>query len=446
MKTEKWMKAALLMAVAAVGFVGCTNSKYPGFKTLDNGVNIKYHTKGEDGKKPDINSIVTLNMNYRLTDSILFESSSMPTPLTFPVIEPTFKGDLYAALTLLNVGDSVTIAFPADSFFMVMAQMPQSPEFVKPNEVMYFDVKLIEVKTDEETKAEQHALYTKMKDQEQEVLAKYLSDKQITTAPLPSGLYYTETKKGSGSQPKVGDVLKVHFSVSLIEGFPLFSNFDGEPMEIEFGQAFDTKGFDEALGYLRKGTRASLIVPSHIAFDSIGRSQMVPPYSTMLYDVELVNIMDKADVDREKEAKRKKETAEADKAQTMEAKLISDYIKKNNITVAPTASGMYYIETVKGTGKSPENGKNIKAHYTLYNIEGKKLQSSLDGGQAFTFALGQGQVIRGWDEGFLLMKEGGKARFIIPSALAYGGTARGEDIPAYSPLIFDVELIEVVQE
>ena len=445
MKTEKWMKAALLMAVSAVAFVGCNNSKYPGFKTMDNGVNIKYHTKGEGNKKPVVNSMVTLNMNYGLADTVLFESGSLPEPLVFPVIEPTFQGDLYSALTLLNVGDSVTIAFPADSFFMVMAQMPKSPEFVKPGDVMYFDLKLVDVKTEEETKAEQHAMMLQMKAQEQEVLTKYLADKNITTAPLPSGLYYTETKKGSGPLPKVGDVLKVHFSVSMIEGFPLFSNFDKEPMDIEFGQQFDTKGFDEALGYLRKGTRASLIVPSNIAFDSTGRSQMIPPYSTILYDVELVAIRDKADVERENEANKKKAAAESEKAQVMEMKKISDYLKTNNVTVSPTASGLYYIETVKGTGKSAENGKNIKAHYTLYNLEGKKLQSSLDGGQPFTFVLGQGQVIKGWDEGFLMMKEGGKARFIVPSSLAYGGTARGEDIPAFSPLVFDVEFIEVVE-
>jgi peptidylprolyl isomerase len=80
----------------------------------------------------------------------------------------------------------------------------------------------------------------------------------------------------------------------------------------------------------------------------------------------------------------------------------------------------------------------------LYNIDGKKLQSSLDGGEAFSFELGKGQVIQGWEEGIALMKAGGKATFILPSSLAYGAIARGEDIPAYSPLVFDVELLEVV--
>lgn len=446
MKTENWIKSGLLLLALSVAFASCNDSKYPGFKKMENGVHIKYHKKGDGDKKPALNSIVTLDMIYGLGDTVLFESSQMPEPLSFPVTEPSFQGDLYAALTLLNVGDSVTIAFPADSFFMVMAGMPQSPEFVKPDAVMYFDIKLKSVQTEEEKIAEQHAMLTKMKQQEQEVLKAYLAEKQITVAPLESGLYYIETAKGNGQKPQIGDVLKVHFSVSMIEGFPLYSTFDKEPMDIEFGQPFDTKGFDEALGYLTKGTKASLIVPSHIAFDSVGRSQMIPPYTTMLYEVELVQIRSKAEVEKEKEAKQKKEAAESAKAQSMESKLLNDYLKKNNVTVAPSATGMYYVETVAGTGKTPENGKSVKVHYTLYNIEGKKLQSSLDAGQPFTFVLGQGQVIKGWDEGFLKMKEGGKARFILPSSLAYGGTARGADIPAYAPLVFDVELLEVLEK
>jgi FKBP-type peptidyl-prolyl cis-trans isomerase len=392
-----------------------------------------------------VNSIVTLDMAYRLSDTTLFNSAELPEPLEFPVIEPTFVGDLYAALTLLHVGDSVTVVFPADSFFMVMAGMPELPEFVTAGEPMYFDISLKKIKSQEENLAEQTALLMEMKQQEQELLKVYLADNKITTQPLESGLYYIEEKKGSGPLPKIGDVLKVHFTVSMIDGFPLFSTYDREPMDIEFGQQFDTEGFDEALAYLQKGTKAKLIVPSHLAFDSIGRNQMIPPYTTMLYNVELVGIRSKAEVDRELEAARKVEDQKAQKSRLEEQSSINNFLKKNNITIDPRPSGMYYLETEKGTGKPAIAGKTVKVHYTLYNIEGKLLQSSKEMNQPFSFVVGQGQVIQGWDEGLLLMNEGGKARFILPSSLAYGGTARGEDIPAFSPLVFDVELLEVIE-
>jgi FKBP-type peptidyl-prolyl cis-trans isomerase FkpA len=228
--------------------------------------------------------------------------------------------------------------------------------------------------------------------------------------------------------------------------FLLFSTYDKEPMDIEFGQQFDTEGFDEALAYLQKGTKAKLIVPSHLAFDSIGRNQMIPPYTTMLYNVELVGIfVQKLKLNANWKHARKAEEQKAQKSRLEEQSSINNFLKKNNITIDPRPSGMYYLETEKGTGKPAIAGKTVKVHYTLYNIEGKLLQSSKEMNQPFSFVVGQGQVIQGWDEGLLLMNEGGKARFILPSSLAYGGTARGNDIPAYSPLVFDVELLEVLE-
>ncbi len=445
MKAEKWIRAGIMLSVIVLTVAACGNSQYPGYKKAENGVHIKYHKKGDGTVKPVVNSIVTLDMVYRLSDTTLFNSADLPEPLEFPVIESTFVGDLYAALTLLHTGDSVTVVFPADSFFMVMAGMPQLPEFVTAGEPMYFDISLRKIKTQEENLAEQAALLMEMKQQEQELLKVYLTNNNITTQPLESGLFYIEEKKGSGPLPKLGDVLKVHFTVSMLDGFPLFSTYDKEPMDIEFGQQFDTEGFDEALAYLQKGTKAKLIVPSHLAFDSIGRNQMIPPYTTMLYNVELVNIRSKAEVERELEASRKAEEQKAQKSRLEEQSSINNFLKKNNITIDPRPSGMYYLETEKGTGKPAIAGKTVKVHYTLYNIEGKLLQSSKEMNQPFSFVVGQGQVIQGWDEGLLLMNEGGKARFILPSSLAYGGTARGNDIPAYSPLVFDVELLEVLE-
>ena len=104
---------------------------------------------------------------------------------------------------------------------------------------------------------------------------------------------------------------------------------------------------------------------------------------------------------------------------------------------------MYYIETLKGTGKKAGDEKKVKVHYTLYLTDGTKLQSSLDGGQPFEFTLGKGQVIRGWDEGISMMNEGGKAELIVPSIIGYGERGKGKDIPPFTPLVFEVELLEV---
>ncbi|WP_038330276.1 FKBP-type peptidyl-prolyl cis-trans isomerase [Kingella kingae] len=102
------------------------------------------------------------------------------------------------------------------------------------------------------------------------------------------------------------------------------------------------------------------------------------------------------------------------------------------------------IEDVQeGTGKIAEKGKDITVHYTGYLTDGTKFDSSLDRRQPLTITLGMGQVIRGWDEGFGGMKEGGKRKLTIPPEMGYGSRAVGGVIPANSTLIFEVELLRV---
>ncbi len=112
-----------------------------------------------------------------------------------------------------------------------------------------------------------------------------------------------------------------------------------------------------------------------------------------------------------------------------------------------TASGLKIIDTKVGDGAAPKTGQNCVMHYTgwLFNdgVKGEKFDSSVDRGQPFTFAIGTGQVIQGWDEGVASMKVGGKRTLIIPPELGYGARGAGGVIPPNATLIFDVELLDV---
>ena len=107
-----------------------------------------------------------------------------------------------------------------------------------------------------------------------------------------------------------------------------------------------------------------------------------------------------------------------------------------------TPSGLQYEDIVVGTGASPQNAGRVTVHYTGKFLDGKKFDSSVDRGQPFTFVIGVGQVIKGWDEGVATMKVGGKRNLIIPAALAYGARGQGP-IPPNTDLYFEVELISV---
>lgn len=108
-----------------------------------------------------------------------------------------------------------------------------------------------------------------------------------------------------------------------------------------------------------------------------------------------------------------------------------------------TPSGLKYIDEITGEGDSPKAGQVVTVHYTGTLENGKKFDSSKDRDEPFQFVIGIGQVIKGWDEGVMTMKTGGKRKLIIPSDLGYGTRGAGGVIPPNATLIFDVELLDI---
>jgi len=121
--------------------------------------------------------------------------------------------------------------------------------------------------------------------------------------------------------------------------------------------------------------------------------------------------------------------------------------KVPRMTMTTTPSGLGYDDSEVGTGDSPKSGQTCVMHYTGWlwenGAKGKKFDSSVDRGRPFSFRLGVGQVIRGWDEGVATMKIGGKRSLLIPADLGYGARGAAGAIPPNATLLFEVELLEV---
>lgn len=115
--------------------------------------------------------------------------------------------------------------------------------------------------------------------------------------------------------------------------------------------------------------------------------------------------------------------------------------RRLGFTMQPSGLGIKVIQ--EGNGELPPNGKNVIVHYTGYLEDGTKFDSSVDRGQPFSFTLGQGQVIKGWDEGIAKLKVGTKAVLLIPANLGYGSRGAGGVIPPNATLFFEVELLGV---
>jgi len=138
-----------------------------------------------------------------------------------------------------------------------------------------------------------------------------------------------------------------------------------------------------------------------------------------------------------KEVQEVPKVQESKKSQTAEKEKV---VEKTSETVV-TVSGLKYEDIVVGTGEEAKSGRTVEVHYTGWLTNGTKFDSSKDRGQPFSFPLGAGRVIKGWDEGVAGMKVGGKRKLTIPSELGYGSRGAGGAIPPNATLIFEVELL-----
>jgi FKBP-type peptidyl-prolyl cis-trans isomerase FkpA len=436
-----------LLLTAVVFMTSCDNS-HPGFKKNENGIYYQIYSQVDSTSdiKIDSGSFWRLKMSYGNLDTLLFDASINTNAFDIPFQKPAYKGDINEALAMFAKGDSASFIIKADSFFLKTARSPEVPEMFKENNDLQFWIKMEDILTSEELEANRLAELETRKASELTDLTVYLSGNYPDLDPTESGLFIVKEKSGKGKFPNDGDFLNFDFKVSTLDGNLLYdSEAAGRPVDHEKGKPFDTEGFTEGLNTMSVGDEVTLIVPSKLAFKDMGRQGMIEPYTTMVYWIRLNSVKSKAQHDKELAEQKAKKEQEANKLKNAEQETIANYIKENNVTVAPTESGLYYIETAEGTGDQPQAGDKVKVHYHGTLLDGTKFDSSYDRDSPFEFTLGRGQVIKGWDEGIALMKVGGKATLIVPSIIGYGAGSRGNVIHAYAPLKFDVELLEVTK-
>ncbi len=263
-----------------------------------------------------------------------------------------------------------------------------------------------------------------------------------------NGLNYQFFKQDEkGVKPNVGDgisfkyVFRLKSNDSILVNSSLVSQDGTGITKFIMPKSSFQGSVEDAIMMMSVGDSASFIISADSFFLKTNHMAALPPFvkpnDYIQANLTLVEIKSKADLDKNQ----KEQDAQMAKMAEGEKPLIEKYIADNKITVAPTASGLYYIETKKGKGPNAKVGDQVTVQYKGMLFDGKEFDSSYGRPEPFKFVLGQGQVIAGWDEALQLMAKGGKAKIVIPSSIAYGARGGGP-IPPYSPLVFEVELVE----
>ncbi len=359
-----------------------------GAETTESGLQFLEVVAG-DGDAPQQGDLVTMDFTGTLPDGTMFgDTYSTGQPITVVFGSGQLLPGWEEGLAMMQVGGEAKMVLPPE-----LAFGEQGYGSIPPNSEVVIDVALLAVEPPPEpTEVDQADLET-----------------------TDSGLQYYDIVEGDGPTPELGGRVSTDFTIWVMEEDGarfVVSSADQGPIPFVVG-AGDTvfPGWDEAVTTMQLGGRRYLIVPPELGLPQGGGD--IPPNSTLIMEIELVDVVEPVTM------------TEVDE---------DDYTE--------TESGLMYYDIVEGDGPMPEEGQIVIVDYTGWLEDGTKFDSSIDRGQPFTFPLGTGSVIAGWDEGVATMQVGGKRQLKIPADLAYGDSGSGS-IPPGATLIFDVELLDV---
>lgn len=431
----------ILIGVISLVLSSCGNNAFKGFDKLDDGTCIKFHRIDNQGIMPKIGDIVLIEVNQYYGDSLGFSTEKeYGEPMRYEVTEPSFVGDIMAALLNMHVGDSATVAFIIDSLCLKTYGMESVPEYLIPGMPVYADIHLVDVISAEQLENERQTELLDRKTKDQSLLAPFYSDKNCRITE--NGLIVLNINGKNKKKAVEGDILKIYFRLITLDGDTILNLFDNEPIAVSCGDQALGAGFDEAMRLVPLGGNGNFVIPSALAFDSVGLDNSIEPYTSLRLDVKMADIMTLKQYEDEQKRIVAVENEKAQKRLDEEPAKIAAFVKEHNVCVNPTASGLYYLEIKEGTGAVADTGDIVSIHYNLYNIDDKLIESSFEG-DPMQFVYGKGEMVPGIEEAISYMKVGGKATIIVPSALGFGNVAIDNDLPANSTVIFDIDFVDL---
>jgi len=430
---KKYSFYAMVCLVAMTMLTAC-GEKFSGYKKTANGLYYKFYQQDAAASKPNPTDFVKVEMACYLHDTLYYDWQKLGNDVYTQLKESKFAGDLLEAYGMMRVGDSASFYIKADSMAVHYYNQDPSAVGLKADDYFRFEVKLVDAITKEQFQANIERMVEQMKQASKQRLADYIEHEGITVTPNSSGVYIIPLEQGKGRCPVKGEKVELDFEAFMLDGRSVGSTF-GQEQKLSFvlGEGQVIPAWEEIVPKMHLGERIRAIIPFEMAY---GEHQVgdIPAYSNLVYDVRLLKITTQEELAKQAEAE-----MQALKAKSEQAYL--DYLKENNIT-DHTDNGLFFKKMLITNGAKPEVGQTVRIKYVATYLDGTELGSSDQLGEFYELEYGKGSVLRGLEEGIGTMRVGEKARLVLPYTLAYGSNPYN-NIPAYSNLIFDVELIEI---
>jgi FKBP-type peptidyl-prolyl cis-trans isomerase FkpA len=266
------------------------------FNKVDDALEYKFIALGNGNQKTEVGNLMTINVNYKIADSLIFSSTSVDDgkPVPHQINLPTGVGDLMQGFMLLKEGDSVVFRIKAKD--LAKLYNAQRPSFVNDEDYHYWEVKVVTNKTQEQIKADKEAHIAKQNATDDAIIKQYLKDNNYTTKAVTTsnGLVYIPLKAGEGESPKTGQTVTVNYTGMFIDGKKFDSNVDPTfnhltPFSFTIGKKQVIDGWDQGLQMMKKGEKGILVIPSVLGYGERSNN-VIPANAVLVFEVELLEI------------------------------------------------------------------------------------------------------------------------------------------------------------
>ncbi|MGR3811399.1 FKBP-type peptidyl-prolyl cis-trans isomerase [Jiulongibacter sp. NS-SX5] len=268
------------LIIVAISGLAISCNQFKVTETAD-GSRIQYHAKGDSDVSPVEGDMISFDLKIITEqDSVFKDTWAEGKPIEIPLPKAEFTPSFESALLSLHEGDSATVYVSSDSLFGRIGQ-PLPPGVLAGSDLKFL-VKLRDI----QTKEEYQASLEKKKEEEADIIAKYVEENHKGATKLDNGIYYTTSKNGRGATVVAGDTVEVSYVGKFMDGNIFDQN---ETMTFPVATGYVIKGWDEALQTMKVGQKSTFVIPSYLGYGDRGIGP-IGPFTPLVFDIELKKI------------------------------------------------------------------------------------------------------------------------------------------------------------